>query len=188
MPRLEDIAQELLPETQNIPEDMREKAIRNAARTLCQRTLVWRAEAEGMMLPGIREIELDLPRDAALLKAHYLTTKAGLLRPHADFSISGTASLKLSLTPAAQERVTATVSLEPSLKASFLDDTLWDRWGDVILHGARYRLKSMHGREWFQAQIALYHQQEFETGVGRAAHEALRAYKVSPVRTPGTFM
>lgn len=39
----------------------------------------------------------------------------------------------------------------------------------------------MHGREWFEAQVALYHQQEFERGIGQAAHAALNACRKSPI-------
>ena len=44
------IRDSILPEVQNAPADTLKKALREAARTLCRRSKVWRADVEGCLL------------------------------------------------------------------------------------------------------------------------------------------
>lgn len=200
MPRLDDIIMDILPEAQNAPADMLKKALLDAARTLCRRSKVWRADVEGVLLPGIAQVELELPRDAALIGVAYLyrpgqgaqgggfPSRTGQLFGDA-FCLGGDGALILAEAPSAGGTLRAVVSLAPTARAESLDDALYEHWGAVIRHGARWLLKSMHGREWFEAQVALYHQQEFERGIGQAAHAALRACEQSrPSALPNRFL
>jgi hypothetical protein len=190
MPRLDDIIADILPEVQNAPADTLKKALREAARTLCRRSKVWRADVEGTLLPGIAQVELELPRDAALVDVACLyrpgqgpqgggfPSRTGQLFGDA-FRLGADGALALAEAPSEGGTLRAVVSLAPTPQAERLDDALYDAWGAAIRHGARWLLKSMHGREWFEAQVALYHQQEFERGIAQAAHAALRACEQS---------
>lgn len=194
MPRLDDIVADILPEAQNAPAETLKTALREAARTLCRRSKVWRADVEGTLLPGIPEVELELPRDAAIVDVAYLYTpgqgrgggfrlRRGQLFEGA-FVLGPEGALTLAEAPDVGGTLRAVVSLAPTAKAESLDDALYDRWGEAIRHGARWLLKSMHGREWFEAQVALYHQQAFERGIAQAAHAALEACRQARPHPP----
>ena len=62
MPRLDDVIADILPEAQNAPADVLKKAMLDAARTLCRRSKVWRVDVEGTLIPGIAQVELELPK------------------------------------------------------------------------------------------------------------------------------
>lgn len=180
MPKLDDVIADILPEAQNAPADVLKKAMLDAARTLCRRSKVWRVDVEGTLIPGIAQVELELPRETSVEDVAYLYTRREQWFT-GRFSSTPDGTVTLADAPAEGDTLRAVVSLVPTTKATGLDDSLYDRWGTVIRHGARWLLKSMHGREWFEAQVALYHQQEFERGIGQAAHAALSACQKSPV-------
>ncbi len=156
MPRLDDVIADILPEAQNAPADVLKKAMLDAARTLCRRSKVWRVDV-----------------------AYLYTQREQLFTGR--FSTVPDGTVTLADVPVDGGLLRAVVSLVPTTKATCIDDGLYDHWGTVIRHGARWLLKSMHGREWFEAQVALYHQQEFERGIGQAAHAALNACRKSPI-------
>ncbi|WP_337654903.1 hypothetical protein [Bilophila wadsworthia] len=180
MPKLDDVIADILPEAQNAPADMLKKAMLDAARTLCRRSKVWRVDVEGTMIPGIAQVELELPRETSVVDVAYLYMQREQLFT-GRFSAAPDGTVMLADVPVDGGPLRAVASLVPTEKATGLDDGLYDRWGTIIRNGARWLLKSMHGREWFEAQVALYHQQEFERGIGQAAHAALNACQKSPV-------
>ena len=180
MPRLDDVIADILPEAQNAPADVLKKAMLDAARTLCRRSKVWRVDVEGTLSPGIAQVELELPRETSVVDVAYLYTQREQLFT-GRFSTVPDGTVTLADVPVDGGLLRAVVSLVPTTKATCIDDGLYDHWGTVIRHGARWLLKSMHGREWFEAQVALYHQQEFERGIGQAAHAALNACRKSPI-------
>ena len=171
---------DILPEAQNAPADVLKKAMLDAARTLCRRSKVWRVDVEGTLIPGIAQVELELPRETSVVDVAYLYTQREQLFT-GRFSTVPDGTVTLADVPVDGGLLRAVVSLVPTTKATCIDDGLYDHWGTVIRHGARWLLKSMHGREWFEAQVALYHQQEFERGIGQAAHAALNACRKSPI-------
>ena len=171
---------DILPEAQNAPADVLKKAMLDAARTLCRRSKVWRVDVEGTLIPGIAQVELELPRETSVVDVAYLYTQREQLFT-GRFSAAPNGTVTLADVPVDGGLLRAVVSLVPTTKATCIDDGLYDHWGTVIRHGARWLLKSMHGREWFEAQVALYHQQEFERGIGQAAHAALNACRKSPI-------
>ena len=174
MLRLDDVIADILPEAQNAPADVLKKAMLDAARTLCRRSGVWRVDVEGTLIPGRVQVELELPRETSVSGVPYLYTRQEQWFT-GRFSAAPDGTVTLAEAPAEGGTLRAVVSLVPTTKATGLDDRLYDRWGTVIRHGARWLLKSMHGREWFEAQVALYHQQAIERGIGQAAHAALNA-------------
>ena len=171
---------DILPEAQNAPADVLKKAMLDAARTLCRRSKVWRVDVEGTLIPGIAQVELELPRETSVVDVAYLYTQREQLFT-GRFSTVPDGTVTLADVPVDGGLLRAVVSLVPTTKATCIDDGLYGHWGTVIRHGARWLLKSMHGREWFEAQVALYHQQEFERGIGQAAHAALNACRKSPI-------
>lgn len=82
MPRLDDVIADILPEAQNAPADVLKKAMLDAARTLCRRSKVWRVDVEGTLIPGIAQVELELPRETSVVDVAYLytPTRAALYR------------------------------------------------------------------------------------------------------------
>lgn len=188
MPRLDDVIADILPEAQNAPADMLKKALLDAARTLCRRSKVWRVDVEGTMIPGLAQVELELPRETSVVDVAYLYTQQEQCFT-GRFGAAPDGTVTLANVPIVGGTLRAVVSLVPTAKAESLDDALYEHWGAAIRHGARWLLKSMHGREWFEAQVALYHQQEFERGIGQAAHAALRACEQSrPSALPNRFL
>ena len=75
MPRLDDVIADILPEAQNAPADVLKKAMIDAARTLCRRSKVWRVDVEGTLIPGIAQVELELPRETSVVDVAYLYTQ-----------------------------------------------------------------------------------------------------------------
>ena len=75
MPRLDDVIADILPEAQNAPADVLKKAMLDAARTLCRRSKVWRVDVEGTLIPGIAQVELELPRETSVVDVAYLYTQ-----------------------------------------------------------------------------------------------------------------
>ena len=63
---------DILPEAQNAPADVLKKAMLDAARTLCRRSKVWRVDVEGTLIPGIAQVELELPRETSVVDVAYL--------------------------------------------------------------------------------------------------------------------
>lgn len=165
MPRLDDVIADILPEAQNAPADVLKKAMLDAARMLCRRSKVWRVDVEGTLIPGIVQVELELPRKMSVVDAVYLYTQREQLFTE-RFSAAPNGTVTLADVPVDGGLFRAVVSSVSTTKVTCIDDGLHGHWGTVIRHGAHWLLKPMHGREWFEARVALYHQREFEWGIG----------------------
>ncbi len=67
-----------------------------------------------------------------------------------------------------------TLALKPSRSSTAIDRQIWERWAEVISHGARARLYETPGQPYYDPEAALRYRKWFESGIGEAKQEANR--------------
>ncbi len=100
-------------------------------------------------------------------------------RPRAFAQVNDSA-IRLYPTPDAVYRVKLSACFKPGRNAAGLDGFLFDNYAEVIASGAIYRLAAKPGKSWSSSELAIYHQNLFETGIDRALRRDVQS---APVRS-----
>jgi hypothetical protein len=95
------------------------------------------------------------------------------------------ASIRLVTTPADSLAggLTLELALKPLRASTTCPDWILENHIDAIKHGAKWKLFSMQKKPWANAQLALYHMQEFDIACGQGDIMAGRDNTRAPLRT-----
>ena len=187
----------VLPDVPGCPSVTAKRAVIDAAMDFLTYSGIWREVQEPIPLtPDINEYDLDAPTGALCIAVRDIYTSQGSLRPVTLSELAqllpnwqtATASapmyytrsfdlttLRLYPMPHEPNGETITVDAVYTLdqSATSIPDVIVQRWRDVIVDGAKARLKSMSKVAWADPGRAVKHQFDFELGRSRAKVQAL---------------
>jgi hypothetical protein len=173
------------PDVYECPELTMEIAVRDSAIEFCRRTFVWKEQLDTIMsIKGIATYDIEIPNGTvcenvidvihsgkrlAPVKFEDLPTNRDTSRakPLAYSLIFGD-QLRLYPTPDENGKLDITVSLTPSSTATSIDSSLFERYKEIIAHGAKHRLMTVPSKSWSNPALAQYHMTQFMRGVGEA--------------------
>lgn len=179
-------------EVAGCPEPVLKNALLKAATDFCTRSLAWNERLAAVTVTDTG-FPYTIPVAAhatltRLLTAHapgrlYPTTYADLdavqdwptvkgSPAHYLFDASG--RLIVYPLPSAPVQMTLRAAFTAARDATVLEDFLYTRWREELVHGAVAELKSMKDRAWTDLANVPYHATQFEAGVSVATTEARR--------------
>jgi hypothetical protein len=207
--RYEDFLPEVIPYVHDCPELVAVNAVRNACLEFCDASMWLLYEQPDILtVAGVGRYELDLPdftQTARILEAwHNQYPLSPLseddLRKLYQFDwreVEGSPRYITSLTPnevalvpsptiTSAGTLKSIVALRPTRDSIDIDDTIYDRWAEVIGTGARARLMSISNQPFYDPAGSAANRIAFKTGIANAARERLRGFQrsVSRVRPP----
>lgn len=177
--------QYVAPDVYECPEITMEIAVRDAAIEFCRRTFVWQEMLDPVItIKNISEYDLEMPsgtvvehvleaicdgRELTAVKLRDLPTNRDTFvgKPTA-YSLMFGDQVKLYPVPDNKGLLRLMVALTPSSTASGIDSTLFERYKEVIAHGAKHRLMSVPSKSWSNPAAAQYHMTQFMRGIGEA--------------------
>lgn len=188
---------EVLPYLPNVSEPAALAQIRNAAIEFADRTDILRYGPDPQVLEqDVGTYDIDLPANCDLgrvltvwaanielqatsedsLQARFGTDWRVIPGGPRYYVLTDSASVTVCPLPSetVQDGLAMVVSLRPKRTSTTCDDILWERYGEFIAAGARFRLSMMRGQPFYDPQGALFHRTQFMTGVGIARMERNR--------------
>lgn len=183
---------EVLPFVHDCPQIAAINALRAAAIEFCEKTLYWQADLDTIDSDaGDNNYQIVVPTGTVLLgvitgwyDGHQLIPTGAdaldrLFRGQDWRSLPGLprymtqltdTTLMLVPTPSNDDNdaLALRVALAPSRTATGIDDTIYQRYLEVIAKGARARLYATPGAPYYDMQMSMAYQKEFVTGIGEA--------------------
>jgi hypothetical protein len=169
-----------------------EVAVRDTCIDFCERTLILQADHDPITaIKGIPTYEFAPPDGYLVDKVMHMWFEGRLLWPVVTDSIQQSTyvergdstraapqaymqkdSYTFTLLPTPDETkrngIVMRVALKPTRDATVVDDVLFDTFGEVIGHGAKYRLLLSPGKEYSNPQLAEAYKAMFDSGMSRA--------------------
>lgn len=182
-----DLFPHVEPDVIGCPYPTMAAAIVHSAFQLCDRSGVWSELQDPLtMLNGVSLYELDAPTDAVMLRVSGAWVDGSTLEPirfPAPSALRGfprgyhaavdRGSITLHPTPGQSGTLVVRAVFAPKLTATTLPDFLVSRYLDGLVSGAKNRLMLMPGLAWSNPQLAVYHENVFNTGVATARDDVL---------------
>jgi hypothetical protein len=188
---------EVLPYLPACSEPAAFSQIRNAAIEFADRTDILRyAPDPQVMEQDVGEYDIEVPANHDLARVLTVWAAGIELQAASEDSLAArfgtdwrtatggaryyvlTNSYALRLCPlpteTVQEGLNMVLSLRPKRTSTVCDDILWERYGEPIAAGARFRLALMKGQPFYDPQAALLYRTQFMAGVGTARVERNR--------------
>ena len=173
------------PDVYECPEITMELAVRDSAIEFCRRAYVWREVLDPIaVVEGQASYELGVPNSAIPENVLEVVFDAKKLTPAkfedlpADrdtykakprgYALTFGDQIRLYPIPDRDGDMYVTVALTPSSSSTGVDSSLFERYKEVIAHGAKHRLMSVPSKSWSNPALAQYHLTQFMRGVGEA--------------------
>lgn len=173
------------PDVYECPELTMEIAVRDAAIEFCRRAYVWREVLDPIAVTkGQASYELGVPNSALpenILEVIFdnqklASAKLENLPANRDtyeakprgYALTFGDQIRLYPIPDRDGDMYVTVALTPSSSATGVDSSIFERYKEVIAHGAKHRLMSVPSKSWSNPAAAQYHMTQFMRGVGEA--------------------
>jgi hypothetical protein len=192
----------VMPDLPDCPFAAADSALRQSAITFCEQSLVWQAthpdisiaagtakyafaSAEGTVVHAIIHAALNGEEIEPYGGEMSITTsnwrrESGTPR----YVLGGAASLTLVPQPVADGTLAMIVALKPSAASTgIIEDTLFNEYCGVIVHGALARLMLSPRKPYTNVQFATYHQQQFTIKTAAAGVRVARGHTRAPLRT-----
>lgn len=198
---------EVMPFFPTLPEIVIVNAIRNAAIEFCDRTdwLVYTPVLQDVIANEDEyDLTLDVPTDTTVARVQAVWVSDLQCQPRSEDELRRIYSLDwrkqygrpvyytqytpetLILVPIASstlsQALAMTLILRPTRDSTTCDDTLYQRWVEVIAAGARMRLHEMPGHAYENPQLAEKYRRVFTTGIDRAIVERTRGLSRTNMR------
>jgi hypothetical protein len=189
------------PDVPGCPLAAMDVALRLAAINFCEHSLAWVYDHPDIpVMPNIQSYAFAPPAGAvvhAIIRAEFDGRKIGFSPAEADrersswrnrtgmpeYMGASTTSLILMPNPSTAGTLTMTVALKPSPDAIGIDDSIFDEYREVIVHGALARLMLSPKKPYTNTQLAQYHDQLFAIRAADAGMRAARRHTRAPLRT-----
>lgn len=173
------------PDVYECPEITMEIAVRDAVIEFCRRTYVWQDQLDQIKtVSGVNTYDLELPNgticenilDVIMDDVRLAPVKFRDLPVNRDtatgksvvYSLLFGDQIRLYPTPSDSGVMNLTAALTPSNSATGIDSTIFERYKEVIAHGAKHRLMNVPSKSWSNPALGQYHMTQFMRGV----HEA----------------
>ncbi|KIO48192.1 hypothetical protein [Nitrosospira sp. NpAV] len=191
----------VMPALPGCPFTMVDNALRQSAIVFCEQSLAWRFHhPEVPVMAGTAEYAFVPPAGAAV----HCITRAALngeeIESHVGESgipiqnwascsgmplyvLGGATAATLAPIPDAAGVLTMTVALKPSANSTGIDDALFSEFWEPVMHGALAQLLLLPKKPYTHAQLAAYHQQQFDITTAAAGMRVARNYTRAPLRT-----
>jgi len=202
--RIVDILPSVAVEVESAPESLIRKHYIEATRDFCRRTRYWREDLD--LLDHVANVyDYDLFTPVAnteivdVITAERTTDNKRLTRQtprNMSSTLSSTGdSVVFSLVkkdvirigPVPPEdkagAIAIRVALQPTSRATEMDDRLISDFGDQLIYGALARLMRMPGKPWGDKTMASYYLTEYNNSIGLATAVAEDEYTRGVVRT-----
>ena len=198
---------DILPEVPGCPDPVIEHALLRAAQEFFERTALWTAWLDNTMtLPGIVDYDIELPKDAELVRIERatldgrdidITTPESLPSDWQTYQGAGLSDciftrdlFTLTVLPRARARSLLRVEaiVKPSDKATGVEDFLFRRFNETIAIGAKSRLMLMADKPWSKPNEGLRFEAMFNAEVQSLHFRRLRGFSSArPRRAIKTF-
>lgn len=171
---------EVMPWVRECPQMVAVNAIRNAGIQFCNQShwLTYEPDPQ-TLLAGIREYDLEY--ESGVIPTRLIWAKIN------NFAVKGVVTtentLVLPLVPVAREvnALTMKLAVQPTRTSTTVDQSIYDRWAEVIAHGALARLYDMPGQPFSDEAKGLLSGQRFRAGIAEARIERQREQTVGPL-------
>lgn len=180
----------------DVPPEIAEFHLRDAAIDLCQKSHVWQQEVTLDTQAGVADYPIELADEGVVLSAVSVTVDGccvpfnrGTTCFHAghNFSIVGNDTLVIPSANADMLQSTKlTVSCKPSRDACGVADVLYEDWADVIADGAAARCAAMSKQSWSSAAMASMYARQYAVGVTRAKNQRVMERGTAPLMMKGS--
>ena len=173
-----DLVPLVLPDVAGCPSTTIERALRDAAETLCERAGVWVHQMDPVTPASDGVIDLELPAGSRLATVLSVVADGrqltGIHRDDADAMPSAVGYVRLSadqlqvvnLTPAT---VSVRVAVVPDMDAESIPDEVGRVWWMSLVNGAKAELLMIQNVVWSNPQLADYYRRVFSSDLLRAS-------------------
>lgn len=194
----------VMPFVMGCPEPVAVRAMREAARDFCERTLLWRDEDTLLAAAQAEELILACAQEADIVRIERVDFQGqpleptswrelDMLEPAWRYGASGVpryftqvAPDTLRLVPHAAGTVRCWVVLKPSTRAQGLPAVL-AKYDQALAAGTLARLLMMEGKPWFSPSQAAVRSSEYEAGVADAKRLSTSGQQRARQRTRPQF-
>jgi hypothetical protein len=177
MATFSDFLPSIRAEISTAPKQTMLMAVKNAVRTLCDRSQIWAVTLDPVPLfSGSTEVDIDdLPKGAEVSSVISCTLDGTTLAPGTAFTTSADC-LHIDLAVPCSDKAVSVVrvALRPTFAAESIPDWLLNDYLETVTHGALATLQAQSSREWFNPAGHTFHHANFYTGIGRAKIWAVR--------------
>jgi hypothetical protein len=189
-----------LPDLPGCPVAAIDIALRQSAIEFCEQSLAWKAEHDPVaVVSGTAEYAFVPPSESVVHAITYaafddtelqITGETGILIQSwrtgtgtPKYILGGATALTLVPEPDIDGTLTMTVALKPSPDAFGIDDSIFNEFRQVIIHGALSKLMLSPKKPYSDPQFATYHAQQFTIKTGAAGTRSDRNNTRMPLRT-----
>ena len=189
-----------LPDLPGCPVAALDIALRQSAIEFCELSLAWKAEHDPIaVVSGTAEYAFVPPSEAVVHAITYaqfdddelqITGETGILIQNwrtgtgtPKYILGGATMLTLVPEPDVDGTLTMNVALKPSPDATGIDDSIFNEYRQVIVHGALAKLMLSPKKPYSDPQVATYHAYQFATKTGAAGTRSDRNNTRMPLRT-----
>lgn len=197
-----DLYNWVLPDVPGYVQTMVDEKIRDALREFCDGTKLWRVSFDSIYTEaGQPQYELDIPTDYACEIVEIVSATLND-KPLAGTRESeqtdewrakgGTPTNRLGfyddiiiITPVPDvsgKEIKLEAVLRPSISATTFPSTLL-KYTEQIANGTKAKLMMMVGQPWSNPQMAMKHESDFNTAIGRASIRVAKGYQNTPLRS-----
>ena len=198
MAAVTDLVPDIRSDIPEIPSFVASRQILRSVRELAERARVWRVDVSLSTIADTPTIALLalLPANTQLVDVISIkntgggaplvpSTQAWLDTNISDwrnesnddskyYMLESDNTIRLAPTPASTtaDLYFARLAVKPLLTATVVDDVVFNKYDELIIHGALGRLYALPRKPWTDFNLAQYHQAQFMTGIPSARTEA----------------
>lgn len=192
----------VMPDLPGCPFAAADSALRQSAITFCEQSLAWQAiHPDISIAAGTAQYAFASPEGTVVHAISYAALNGEEIESHGgemsittsnwrrksgtpQYVLGGATSLTLVPQPVADGTLAMIVALKPSAASTgIIEDTLFNEYCEVIVHGALARLMLSPRKPYTNVQFAAYHQQQFTIKTAAAGVRVARSHTRAPLRT-----
>lgn len=197
MRAIADLQRYIAPEVPGCPGAMIDLAVLRVARDLCERTRIWKEDAEtAPVIATLPDFDLDLPANTDLVSVDYVAYNSDELAPATEaellLSIPGwrtetgtplryipdfrTETVRLYPIPTVTDgdAIEYQTRLKPSIDATELADFMFEQCFEALVDGALAELLAKNGKPWSNPDEAQRRRQLYESAIAVARDKESR--------------
>ena len=181
----------------DVPPEIAEFHLRDAAIDLCQKSHVWRQEVLIDVQSGVADYPIELADEGVVVAAvdvfmhGHRVQFGGNTTCHYNGSNFSVVNNNTLVVPSAKEDelqgLKLTVACKPSRDACGIADVLYEDWADVIADGAAARCAAMSKQSWSSAAMVGMYARQYAVGVTRAKNQRVMKRGTAPLMMKGSY-
>lgn len=176
-----------------------EEAVRQTAIDFCERTGVWKHEAEFTLQIGVPDYPIDVPADTRLVcidtveigPQKYRTQRNSLICRCGGWSVSvpddKTVWISPTPFPVCETWVKLHLWCAPLMECCEFPDNLWQEYSETVAYGAASRLLQQPKQDYTNQGLAERCRNLYEAGVTRAKNKQMMERTRGPILMRGGY-